>query len=303
MNHAVINTETTLAADPPADASTASPGNDSADRYVVPGLQRGLHLLAQFNREQRELSGAELSRRMGLPRASVFRLLQTLELMGFVERAGDSANYRLGVAVLRLGFEFLASMELTEQGRPVLDALCVGSGFSAHLVVRDQQEVVFVAKALGKASLFNFINSIQVGARLPAHATVLGRVLLAGLTPEELAGLYAGQSLRAYTAQTPTTLPALQALIEQHRQQGYGISQGGFEAGISTIAAPVFDDRHTVCAAVSVTVPASQIDAAQLPELVAQVQLAAAKLTQRISHLPYPASGTRPSLQSSKANA
>lgn len=93
---------------------------EATDRYVVPALQRGLQLLGEFKRNDRELTGAELSRRMDLPRASVFRLLQTLEQMGFVERVGDSANYKLGIAVLRLGFEFLASMELTEHGRPVL---------------------------------------------------------------------------------------------------------------------------------------------------------------------------------------
>ena len=114
------------------------------ERYVVPGLQRGLQVLAQFTHTTRELTGAELSRRMGLPRASVFRLLQTLEQMGFVERVGDSGSYKLGLAVLRLGFEFLASMELTEHGRPVLDDLCINTGLSSHLVVRDGSEVVFV---------------------------------------------------------------------------------------------------------------------------------------------------------------
>ena len=68
----------------------------SGDRYVVPALQRGMQLLGQFSRNERELTGAELSRRLDLPRASVFRLLQTLEQMGFVERVGDTASYKLG---------------------------------------------------------------------------------------------------------------------------------------------------------------------------------------------------------------
>jgi DNA-binding IclR family transcriptional regulator len=267
---------------------------DPADRYLVPALQRGLQLLGEFKRSDRELTGAELSRRMDLPRASVFRLLQTLESMGFVERVGDSANYKLGIAVLRLGFEFLASMELTEHGRPVLDDLCNATGLSAHLVVRDGHEVVFVAKAAGRATLFN---SIQVGARLPAHATVLGRVLLANMTLPDLKALYAGKTLRAFTPQTPTTLIALKAMIVQDAARGYGISQGGFESGISTIAAPVMDDRHAVTAAVSVTVPEAHVDAASLDALVAQVRAAAAKLTHRISHAPQGSVGASSSLE------
>ena len=266
----------------------------STERYVVPGLQRGLQVLAQFTNTTRELTGAELSRRMGLPRASVFRLLQTLEQMGFVERVGDSGSYKLGLAVLRLGFEYLASMELTEHGRPVLDDLCINTGLSSHLVVRDGSEVVFVVKAAGRTSLYN---AIQVGARLPAHATVLGRVLLADLSMADLRELYPQPQLEAFTSQTPTTLIQLKQLVDQDRQRGYGISQGGYEVGISTIAAPVFDDRDKVVAAVSVTVTGNRVQADKVESLVAHVRAAAAKLSQRIHHLPLIAAKPSPQLE------
>lgn len=280
----------------PRAAPVENPSGE--DRYRVPALQRGLQLLAQFSRDQRALTGAELSRRLGLPRASVFRILQTLEQMGFVERVGEGAHYKLGMAVLRLGFEFLASMELTELGRPVIDDLSATTGLSAHLVVRDGREVVFIAKSVGRSLIFN---SIQIGARLPAHATVLGRVLLASLSIDELAALYRGVELFAYTTQTPTTLAALQSLIDEDAERGYGVSQGGFESAISTIAAPVFDSHHRASAAVSVTVPAQQVDAQQLDGLVVQVRQAAQRLSQHISHLP-PASPAIP-LHSHKTKA
>jgi DNA-binding IclR family transcriptional regulator len=270
----------------------------AADRYVVPGLQRGLQLLAQFTRERRELSGAELSRRLDVPRASVFRLLQTLEMMGFVERVGDGAHYKLGLAVLQLGFEYLAAMELTEHGRPVLEALSAATGLSAHLVVRDGREVVFVAKAAGQSSLFN---SIQVGARLPAHATVLGRILLINQSAASLRELYVSTPLAAFTPQTPTTLADLKKMIDDIAARGYGISQGGFEAGISTIGAPVFDDRHAVTAAISVTVPASKVDESRQAELIAHVQVAAKRLSQRLSHSPQAAATLAQTLEKSTA--
>jgi DNA-binding IclR family transcriptional regulator len=270
----------------------------AGDRYLVPALQRGMQLLAQFSRDERELTGAELSRRLDLPRASVFRLLQTLEQMGFVERVGESASYKLGIAVLRLGFEYLASMELTEHGRPIIDALCGTTGLSSHLVVRDGREVVFVAKSAGRSFMFN---SIQVGARLPAHATVLGRVLLGGISMDDLVRLYAGAPLQAFTAQTPTTLAALKEMIDADAQRGYGISQGGFETGISTIAAPVFDDHHHIAAAVSVTVPSQQVEPQPLADIVAQVRDAATRLSQRISHLSPTGRRSQPPLEKATA--
>lgn len=253
------------------------------DRYTVPALARGLQLLMQFNRNERELTGAELSRRLGLPRASVFRMLFTLEQGGFVERAADGASYKLGLAVLRLGFEYLSSMELTEHGRPVIEELRDRSGYSAHIVVRDARDVVFIAKAAGRSALFH---SIQVGARLPAHATVLGRLLLADLDMASLRQLYPEAPLHAYTPRTPTTLEQLKALIDEDRAKGYGVSMGGFETGISTIAAPVFNDRGEVTAAISISVPAQRIEEGDLPDLVSLVQAAAHQLSERISHLP-----------------
>ena len=253
------------------------------ERYLVPGLARGLQLLASFTRESPEQTGAELSRKLDLPRASVFRLLQTLEQLGYVERAGDTTRYKLGIGVLRLGFEYLASMELTEYARPVLDELCSITGLSAHLAVRDGREVVIVAKATGRSVMFN---SIQVGARLPAHATVLGRVLLGGLSMADLSELYPDQALPAYSAQTPTSLTALKALIDADVQRGYGISQGGYEAGISTVAAPVFDENGRVKAVVNVTIAANRIDPPELAALIPQVLQAAAKLSQRLNHFP-----------------
>ena len=73
----------------------------AGDRYLVPALQRGMQLLAQFSRDERELTGAELSRRLDLPRASVFRLLQTLEQMGFVERVGRDWGFRESGSALK----------------------------------------------------------------------------------------------------------------------------------------------------------------------------------------------------------
>ncbi len=255
---------------------------DTDDKYIVPALQRGLELLGQFTRQTPVLTGADLARNLDLPRASVFRILHTLERAGFVERVGESASYKLSVGVLRLGFEYLSSMELAEHGRPVVEQLRDASGYSAHLVVRDGREIVFVVKAPGHNATFH---SIQVGARLPAHATVLGRLLLSDLPLPELTRLYPEKTLQKFTDKTPTSVKQLKTLIDADRATGYAISQGGFETGISTIAAPVFNRAQRVVAAVSITVTAQQIASKQVSALIRLVRDAAAQLTQRINHL------------------
>jgi hypothetical protein len=253
-----------------------------SDRYMVPALQRGLQLLQQFTREEPAHTSAALARKLEMPRASVFRMLYTLEQMGFVERGADGVTYRLGLGVLRLGFETIASMELAEQARPVIAALCDRTGYSSHLVLREGTEVVFVVKSPGRNALFH---SIQVGARLPAHATVLGRVLMGHLSLADLAKIYPQEPLPKFTDKTPTTRAQLLKMIAQDKAQGYGTSQGGFESGISTVVAPVFNDLQQVVAAVSVTIPSQRIEPEDLPIVVQHVQDAAAQLTQRISHI------------------
>ena len=110
----------------------------------------------------------------------------------------------------------------------------------------------------------------------------------------DLAGLrqvYPEDPLPAASARRPTTVKALKTLIDADRASGYGISQGGFETGITTIAAPVFNEARRVVAAVSITVPQQQISREETERLVPLVRLAAEQLTQRLSHLPHPAGG------------
>jgi DNA-binding IclR family transcriptional regulator len=257
--------------------------DDGADKYTVPGLERGLRLLCEFSRHEKSLSAPELAKRLDIPRSTVFRLLTTLERMGFVERNAGGRDYRLGMAVLRLGFEYLASLELTEIGRPLLERLRDETQYSSVLVVRDGRSIVYVAKS---STPTPFVSSVNVGTRLPAHATVLGRVLLQDLTLPQLRELYPEEHLQAYSENTPPTVLDLFNLVQRDREQGYVQGEGFFERGISTVAAPVRDHSGKVVAALGATIPAPHIDAARQDQIVGRVRAAAAELSRLLDHAP-----------------
>ncbi|MES2259828.1 MAG: IclR family transcriptional regulator [Pseudomonadota bacterium] len=257
--------------------------DDGADKYTVPGLERGLRLLCEFNRHEKTLSAPELAKRLDVPRSTVFRLLTTLERMGFVERTEGGREYRLGMAVLRLGFEYLASLELTEIGRPLLERLREEIGYSTNLVVRDGRSIVYVAKSVMPAP---FISSVNVGTRLPAHATVLGRVLLQDMTLPQLRELYPEENLKVFSDNTPQTVLDLFNLVQDDRERGYVLEEGFFERGISTVAAAVRDHSGKVVAALGATIPAPHIAADQLDSIVGQVRDAAAELSRLLDHAP-----------------
>ena len=253
------------------------------DRYTVPGLERGLRILAEFSRREPTLTAPELARRLGVPRSTVFRLLVTLENMGFVQRTEDGRAHRLGLAVLRLGFEYLGSLDIIELGRPLLERLRDDTGYAANLVVRDGREIVYLHRS---ASRSPFATAVAVGTRLPAHATVLGHVLLGDLSLGALKSLYPERRLESRSASTPADSAALFDLVQQIRARGWVMAEGFFEAHICTVAAPVRDQDGRIVAAVAVTVPGAAIASDRQAALVAQVRATAAQLSTLLDYRP-----------------
>jgi len=254
--------------------------------YIVPGLERGLKILTEFSPREPVLGAPELSRRLGIPRTTVFRLLQTLESLGFLERADKDRNYRLGVAVLRLGFEYLSSLELTDLGLPIIEALRDATGLTSHILIRDGRDVVFVAKAQSHAPIFSSVK-VNVGTRLPAHATTHGHVLMGDLSLDELRALYPEAHLERFTTSTPETVEELFERVKEDAERGYATSQSSFERGISVVTAPVRNDTGRIVAVITTTIPRPEIDAALLDSgLVDKVREAADALSMRLNYRP-----------------
>ncbi len=246
------------------------------DRYTVPGLERGLRILGEFSRAEPVLTAPELARRLGVPRSTVFRLLVTLEGLHFVERTPDGRAYRLGLAILRLGFEYLASQDIVELGRPLLDSLRDETGYAASLVVRDGRDVVYLHRSASRAP---FATAVSVGTRLPVHATVFGHVLLGDLSLGALRALYPEPLLESRSRDTPRDAAALFEQVQQVRQRGWVLAAGFFEPHICTVAAPVRGQDGHIVAAIGLTVPGAEIAADKRAPLVAQICGKAAQLS------------------------
>ena len=260
-----------------------NPSETGSEKYVVPALERGLRLLQEFGRDSRTLGAPELARRLELPRATVFRMLNTLEGMGFLERIDGGTEYRLGMAVLRLGFEYLSSLELTELGQPVIARLCDEISYPCNIVVRDNRSIVYVAKVTPPRPL---ASAVHVGTRLAAHGTVFGRVLLLDFSLAELRTLYPEEHLESFSERTPRTTLELFNLVQADLERGFVLGEGFFEASISTVAAPVRDHSSRIVAALGVTIPSSRIEPGQLEDLVRSVQESAAELSSLLNYTP-----------------
>ncbi|MEN5178627.1 IclR family transcriptional regulator [Comamonas odontotermitis] len=267
-----------------------NPSETGSEKYVVPALERGLRLLQEFGRDSRTLGAPELARRLELPRATVFRMLNTLEGMGFLERIDGGTEYRLGMAVLRLGFEYLSSLELTELGQPVIARLCDEISYPCNIVVRDNRSIVYVAKVTPPRPL---ASAVHVGTRLAAHGTVFGRVLLLDFSLAELRALYPEEHLEAFSPNTPRTALDLFNLIEADRERGYVFGEGFYETSISTVAAPVRDHSGRIVAALGSTIPSPHAGQAKAAGVAERVCAAADELSGLLNYRREPQAGAR----------
>jgi len=237
----------------------AGPLENAPDaRYSVHSLELGLRILESFDRDAvDEMSLSEMARRIGVSRSSAFRLVHTLQRLGYLEREDETKNYRLGARVMSLGCSFLASKDIVELARPNLQRLRSETHCSTHLGILDGAEVIYIARFAAHKPVSAMI---AVGARVPAHATTMGRIILAYKPVAYVHEHFSGRPLTKFSESTPLTSDALIATLEADRKRGYVISHSNFEAGIASIAAPLFDAKGEVVGAINVSTPENAIE-------------------------------------------
>ena len=225
----------------------------------VLSLARGLRVIESFEGHLDGLSIGEISQSTELSRASIRRILLTLELLGYVERSRQV--FRLKTQVLRLGFSFLSSSSVVEAVRPVLERITEVLHESSSMSMLDGGEIVYVARSAASRVL---AAGLSVGSRLPAYCTSMGRVLLAALPDAELNAYLRDLKPKAYTPRTIVKVPQLRKAILEVRKNGYAIVDQELEAGLRSIAVPVSTRSNRVVAAINVGTHVSRVDQTML---------------------------------------
>lgn len=222
--------------------------SEEKDRYNSNSLVRGLEILKMFNEEYPTLSLAEIAQRLGVSRTVPFRLLYTLQSIGYLHQDENTKRYKLTPKVLELGFAYLNTLQLPEISQPYLEQLRDETGASSHLSILDGNEVVYIGSAptRGVAAI-----NVNIGLRLPAHATANGKILLAFQPKERLNQILYGSELKPFTERTQTLIVDLLQELESIREQGYSITEGEHRNGIRSVAAPIFERSGEVLAAVN----------------------------------------------------
>lgn len=248
-------------------------GNRGATDFIE-SLDRGLRVLEMFGGGQQPMTLSDLARAADLPRATARRILFTLERAGFV--ASDGKHFRLTPRVLVLASAYLASNHVVSVLQPVLDRLSSDAREISSMAILDGNDVVFIARA-SPARIFS--SGIDVGYRLPAFCTSVGRVLLSRLSDDELAAALDRMDLAPLTPFTVTDSKLLLKAIAADRAQGYSLVDREAEPGFRSISVPVRRYDGAIVAAINMGAHVDRVSATEMVErFLPQLREAAASV-------------------------
>lgn len=192
----------------------------------------------------------ELATALGLPKAGTQRLVRTLVDLDFLQRL-PGKRYGLGVMALDLGHRYLSTLNIPVVAEPFMQELVKQTQETVNLAIRSGREVVYIARIASAPRIVSV--NLEVGSRLPVHATALGKALLMDMVGDELLLVLGPEPWPAYTPHTKTTVAALATDLGQARKEGVAINDGELELGLRSIAAPVRDLSGEIVAALNVS--------------------------------------------------
>lgn len=226
--------------------------NEHRASYSVPPVVRAIKVLRHIAEGHPVANQAQAARAIGINRTTLFRLLHTLEAEGLIEDVAGNGNFVLGAGILELAGRKISSLDVAQVASPVLARLASETRLSCHLAILEGREVLYVVRQAPNVPL---VSNVQVGTRLPAHAATMGRAILAHMPWDDVKERFRGRQLQAITSKTATTLADLARQLEHDRAAGISDSSSYYEAGIDSIAAPIFDHTGNVIAAINVSGP------------------------------------------------
>ncbi len=251
-----------------------------AGKYRIQAIERAVAILGTFSAQEPELGVSEIASRLGLHKSTVHRFVVNLEAAGFLERTRNTARYRLGLRIFELGSLVLKRMNLWEEALPYLERLVTESGETGHLAVLVAGEAVYVEKVEARRSLR--IPS-AIGRGYPAHATSLGKTLLAHLDdPARVDEIIAERGLTKLAPNTITDLERLHSELREIRERGYAVDDEEYEEGLRCIGAPIVGHTGQVVAAIGMGGPVTRVTPERVDELGSLVMEAAEGLSRRM---------------------
>ena len=255
--------------------------NEKEFKNTIQSAERVLQILEEFVCHGDELRIKDLTQKFGLSKGTIHRFLATLESQGYITQEKEHGAYRLTLKLFQMGSRIISSINLSSLSYPILKELSERTGETVHQVVLDRYEAVFINKIENQRNLVNYSS---IGRTAPVHCIASGKLLLAYLPEAEAMKIIERKGLARYTENTLTEPEVLLEDLRLIRQRGYSLDHEEYEQGVSCVAAPVWDHRDQVVAAVSVSTLTVRIPEERWPGLIEAVKDAGSKISRALGY-------------------
>ncbi|HKJ53255.1 MAG TPA: IclR family transcriptional regulator C-terminal domain-containing protein [Gammaproteobacteria bacterium] len=254
---------------PPGSRNRAGEGRNQS-------LTRALTLLQRLSEAPTGMQLTELSYQLGMPVATVHRLLATFEELDFVEQDSEQGLWYVGLNAFTVGNAFLNRRDFVAIARPHMNSLVDQCGETVNLGVIDDGEAVFISQVESREVMRMIV---RLGSRSPIHASGVGKALLAGMPENRIAQILERRGLPRYTERTLDNPAALYAELEQTRRRGYALDDEEHAVGLRCVAAAIFDENAQALAAISLSGPKARVVDDRLGELGQAIRRTAEEIT------------------------
>lgn len=221
----------------------------------VQSVDRAILILKCFSKRRKEMRLTEIADELNLNKSTVHGIMSTLKYHGLIDQDKETQKYRLGIYLMELGEIVLSSIEIRDIAHPIMEEVSKRLNETVHLSKIDHGELIYLDKVESSQSMRIFTN---IGARMPAHCTGMGKAILAYTDKEEVDKLLP-DDLDPITKYTITEKKELLLQLEDIRKKGYAIDNEESSIGLRCIAAPIFDYKGEVKYALSVSGPTVRI--------------------------------------------
>jgi IclR family pca regulon transcriptional regulator len=231
----------------------------AASNEFVRSVDRAFSVVRAFGRDSPTLTLSQVAARTGLTRASARRFLLTLQSLGYI--GSEDRQFFLRPRILDLGFAYLSSVPVFEIVEAHMEPMVQQVQESSSASVLDGTDVIYTVRVSTKRIMSV---QIEVGTRLPAYATSMGRVLLAALGPDQLASYFHQAKMQQLTPTTVTNEQRLRSALDQVREQGWCLLDQELEVGVRSVAVPLHDSAGRVFAAMNISTNATRVPTERL---------------------------------------
>lgn len=235
--------------------------------------------------EQKDIGVTELSQRIMMSKSTVYRFLQTMKTLGYVNQEGETDKYTLSLKLFELGGRALEHQDLIQIADVQMHRLGKLTKETLHLGALDENSVVYLHKI---DSEYNLRMYSRIGRRCPLYSTALGKVMMAWLPEEEVRSMLAGVTFERFTEHTLANVDALLAELAQVREQGYAEDNEENENGLRCFGVPIYNRMGRIITGLSLSLPIVRFEESKRAELVSLLHEAAARISVELGYHDYP---------------